>query len=367
MWLILPADFIGMRFNDLRVKKIIKETPDSVSIEFEVPEELKETYNYTPGQYLTIKHKINGEELRRSYSLCSAPFENQLKIAVKKVNGGKFSSFAVDQLTEGVELNVMKPMGRFSSAIKTDGARVLMIAAGSGITPVLSIMKGILKNTSPENVTLIYGNRDSNNVIFKNELDQLESQYDCLTVHHVLSREETTDPANQGRIDADKCEDLMSSDNWNMWDEIFICGPEAMIMNVKEHAETKGVDASKIKFELFFTAIQEEPRIDEANKEESNTSTAISHVTVIVDGEEFEFDLASDGQNILDAASDEGADVPFSCKAGVCCTCKAQVLEGEVHMEQNYALEPDDLERGFVLSCQAHPKTEKVVIDFDVI
>lgn len=356
-----------MRFNDLRVKKIIKETPDSVSIEFEVPDELKETYKYTPGQYLTIKHNINGEELRRSYSLCSAPHEDEYKIAVKKVDGGKFSTYAVDNLTEGVELNVMKPMGRFSSSISTDGANVLMVAAGSGITPVLSIMKGLLKNTNPSNVTLIYGNRDTENVIFKNELDKLQAEYDCLSVHHVLSREETTDPANQGRIDAEKCEELVASSNWNTWDEIFICGPEAMIMNVKAHAESNGVDSSKIKFELFFTAIQEEPRIEETKIEPDSSNISTSHVTVIVDGEEYEFELAPDGQNILDAASDQGADVPYSCKAGVCCTCKAQVLEGEVHMEQNYALEPDDLERGFVLSCQAHPKTEKVIIDFDVI
>ncbi len=356
-----------MRFNKLKVKEIIRETPDCVSLEFELPDELSDTYRFKPGQYLTFKHEINGEELRRSYSLCSAPYENKLKVAVKKVEGGRFSSFVTDHLKVGDELELMKPMGRFVSRTEAEDANLLFFAAGSGITPVISIIKDVLHRKPEANVTLVYGNKGFDHIIFREELEGLRNTYlGRFRLFHVLSREVQGEAIFNGRIDLDKCGQFFETGllNLSTYHEAFVCGPESMIQAVRDYLGANNFDANNIRFELF-TSPGEEKKVEKEVTVEASGNE--SDVVVVLDGVEYNLKLALDGATILDAASEIGADLPFACKGGVCCTCKARVTEGEVKMDVNYSLEQDEIEQGFVLTCQSHPVTDKVVVDFDSI
>jgi ring-1,2-phenylacetyl-CoA epoxidase subunit PaaE len=358
---------MSLHFEKVRIKKINKETPECVSITFDIPETLAERFAYKHGQHLNMRTFINGEEIRRSYSLCSSPLDREWKVAVKKVDGGVFSSFANVVLKVGDEIELMPPMGHFFCELDAVHKKsYVAFAAGSGITPVLSIIKTVLSTEPHSNFTLVYGNRNRASIIFKEELEALKNKYmSRLSIIHTLSREKTDAAINHGRIDAAKCEALFAKAVDIKADEFFLCGPEEMIFGVKDYLEAKGVDKKKIHFELFTTAGQKE-KVKSEKKEMADTG-ARSHVTVKLDGIAFDFDMPfSSDDSVLDAATKKGADLPYSCKGGVCCTCKAKLLEGEVIMDVHWGLEPEEVEEGYILTCQSHPVTEKVVIDFDI-
>lgn len=353
------------KFHHLQVGDVVKETDDCVSVSFVVPDALKDDYRYAAGQYLTLKTNISGEEVRRSYSICSSPLEGELRVAIKKIPGGKFSTFANENLKAGMSMDVMTPQGNFTVPFQPNrSSRYVMFAAGSGITPIMSLIKTILQYEKDSSIVLFYGNKAVSTIIFKDELDDLKNQYiDRLEIHHILSREDQGTDWLKGRIDSEKVR-LYSKKFFTPGeiDHYFICGPEEMIYEVKDTLSDLGVNAKKIHFELFTTSSPA------GKKEDSNLaskSEILSHVTVILDGEETHFDISSKGISILDAALDAGADVPFACKGAVCCTCRAKVLEGKVVMDMNYALDDDEVEQGYILTCQSHPISERVVVSYD--
>lgn len=350
------------KFHKLKVADIRRETIDCVSVSFHVPDELRSDFQYEPGQYITLK-TVLGEEVRRSYSICSAPQDGELRVAIKKVEEGLFSTYANEKLAVGDQLEVMNPAGNFTPDLTTP-KNYYGFASGSGITPIMSIMKTILASDQESTFTLVYGNKNIQSIIFREEIEGLKNIYlNRFRVIHILSREYTEVPLNHGRIDHEKCTQLFHHllDTKHI-DEAYLCGPEEMILSVKEYLIQSGVDAKHIKFELFGTNLQKKNK----QKEKPEPTGPISKVSIKVDERTFDIDLPYDGDNILDAALANGADLPYACKGGVCCTCRAKVVEGEVEMLVNYALEEDELAQGFVLTCQAHPKTDRVVIDFDV-
>ncbi|PRY04665.1 ring-1,2-phenylacetyl-CoA epoxidase subunit PaaE [Pontibacter ummariensis] len=355
------------RFHKVRIKSINKETHDCVTVALDVPEELKDTFRYTQGQYLTFRRDINGEELRRSYSICSSPLENEWRVAIKKVPAGRFSGYANESLQVGEELEVMPPMGRFFTELNpANQKQYVAFAAGSGITPVFSIIKTILMTEPHSQVSLIYGNRGRNSIIFKEAIEGLKNKYlDRLSVYHVLSREQGEAELLFGRIDKQKAQlFLQKLIKPEEIDECFICGPEEMIFGVKDALTEAGVATRKIHYELFTTG--ESGQKNKAAKERpAGEDDKMSQVTVKLDGAVLNMEMSYYGKTILDAAIDRGADLPYSCKGGVCSTCRARVTEGEVEMDVNYSLEPDEVQAGYVLTCQSRPLTEKVVVDFD--
>ena len=354
-------------FHELRVSDITRESDEAISVAFEIPENLMEDYRFLPGQYLTLEVDIDGEPVRRSYSLCSSPADGELRVAIKKVTSGKFSSWANDKLKVGERIKVMTPEGRFTLQIDPKAKRnFVAFAAGSGITPVYSIMKSVMELEPGSTFTLFYGNQTAKTVIFRDKIDGLKSLYmDRLDVHHILSREDQGTDYLKGRIDESKCKSFSGTFfDPEDTDGFFLCGPEAMINTVNDTLQSMGVEKSKIHYELFTTPSQ---KIAHKTHATSNGSaeTIKSKVTVILDGEETHFGISSDGKAILDAALDAGADVPYACKGAVCCTCRAKVIEGAVDMEMNYALEDDEVEEGYILTCQSHPTTERVVVSYD--
>lgn len=356
-------------FHPLRVRKIQRELEDCVSVTFEVPEDLADTFRFIQGQYLTLRTEVDGEDIRRSYSICSGVDDGELRVAIKKVPGGRFSSYANDVLKEGDELQVMPPMGRFYTELQPEqGRHHVAFAAGSGITPMMSLIKTTLKREPESTFTLFYVNKDSQSIIFKSELEDLKDRYlSRFRMFHILTREPGDLEMLSGRIDEARCRELCSTFvDVNQSDAFFICGPEPMIHAVKDGLIGMGVEETKIHFELFTTAAAPSRADDHpAGQAEAKKPTGASRVEIVLDGNRMEFDLAYEGKNVLDAALARGADLPFSCKGGVCCTCRALLVEGEVHMNVNYSLEPDELERGYILTCQAHPRSEKIVVDFD--
>jgi ring-1,2-phenylacetyl-CoA epoxidase subunit PaaE len=358
---------MSIHFHSLAVSEIKKETPDCVSIAFAVPETLKETFRFIQGQYVTLRTTINGEEIRRSYSICSSPLDNELRVAVKKTEQGIFSTFANEHLRKGDVLDVMEPIGKFYTPLDPEQSKNYVgFAAGSGITPLLSIIKTTLRTEPKSAFTLVYGNRNRHSIIFKEELEGLKNRYmERFRIIHILSREKTDAAVNFGRIDADKCSVLCEKNlDINTTDAFFLCGPENMIFSVKDQLEKLGVDRKKIHFELFTTPGT--AKTFTAKNTDNNKPEVKSRITIKLDGSSFDFDLGFEGAPILDAALKQGADLPYACKGGVCCTCRAKLVEGEVDMEVNYGLEPEEIEQGFILTCQSHPRTEKVVVDFDI-
>jgi ring-1,2-phenylacetyl-CoA epoxidase subunit PaaE len=355
-----------MRFEKLNVKDIRKETADCVSVAFDVPEHLREQFQYKQGQYITLRSFIDNTEIRRSYSLCSSPLEQEWRVAIKRTPGGLFSTFANEQLRPGDIMEVMPPEGRFFTELQpTQGKQYVAIAAGSGITPVISIIKTVLLTEPHSTVTLVYGNHNRHSIIFREELEALKNKFmHRFRLIHVLSREITDASINTGRIDGNKCNELFTRMLTTRADEFFICGPEDMTLCVRDFLLEKGVNRKQVHIELFTAGKPVKEKT--LQQQQANEEEAESKISIKLDGTTFHFDLAYDGENILDAALHHGADLPFSCKGGVCCTCRARVIEGEVEMEVNYALEPEEVEQGFILTCQAHPRSEKVVIDFDV-
>ena len=353
------------RFHSLRVRDIRQETPECVSVSFEVPDHLSDTFRFTQGQYLTFKALVNGEEVRRNYSICTSPEEEDLRVAVKLVAGGRFSTYANKELKVGDHLEVMPPLGKFFSSLHPEQQKhYVAFAVGSGITPVISIMKTVLAREPGSRVTLFYGNRTIDSIIFREQIEDLKNIYmDRLSVYHILSREHSDSSLFSGRITGEKCQEFCKTLlDVEAVDEFFICGPYAMMEATRQALESKGVDKKKIHIELFAAAEKQGKQVKQA----INGKQAIhSLINVTLDGNHFEFPLSSDGETILEAALKGGADLPFACKGGVCSTCKAKLLSGEVTMEVNYALEPEEVEAGYILTCQSHPQTKEVVVDFD--
>ncbi len=358
---------MSIHFHRLAVKKIIKETADCVSVTFEIPEELKKDFAFKQGQSLTMRTTLNNEDIRRTYSICSSPLDNEWRVAIKKVDGGLFSSFANGELKKGDVLEVMQPVGKFYVELNPSNKKnYLGFAAGSGITPLLSIIKTTLQTEPQSSFTLVYGNKNRSSIIFFEELEALKNQYlQQFTFINILSRERTDAAINFGRINAEKLSELEKLVDYSSFDDTFICGPEEMIFLVKDYLEAKGIDKKKIHFELFTTPGQ---KLTTDNRQlTTDNSGPKSRITVKLDGRSFDFDLSlTSDATILDAALKQGADLPFACKGGVCCTCKAKLLEGKVSMDVHWGLEEEEIEQGYILTCQSHPKTEKVVVDFDV-
>lgn len=358
---------MATHFHSLTIADIRKETPECISVVFDIPESLKESYQFRHGQNITLKTIVNGEELRRSYSICSSPGDKELRIAIKQMQDGRFSTWANATLKKGDILEVLPPTGKFYTELDPANKKhYLAFAAGSGITPILSIIKTTLAIESESIFTLVYGNRNRGSIIFKEQLEALKNVFmSRFVVHHVLSREKTDADINYGRINAAKCKQLSQKlIDIRAIDDFFICGPEEMIFEVKDWLDAEGIDKKKVHFELFTTPGQKQSSQKSVEEKAANAGK-MSKVTVKVDGVAFDFDLAYDGDALLDAALKQGADLPFACKGGVCATCRAKMVEGAVSMDNNYALEPDELEGGFVLTCQSHPRSEKVVVDFD--
>lgn len=353
-------------FHQLSIKDIRKETSDTVSIAFEVPSDLTDSYVFEPGQYLTLKSIIKGEDVRRSYSISSALSERELRVAIKEVENGIFSTFANRELSVGDKLDVMTPQGSFVvEPNQSNALNYVFFAAGSGITPVLSMVRTLLETESNSNVFLYYGNKSAADTIFKSDLDKLASEYSNFNLNYIFSREETGNEFTHGRINKAKCQHFFDRDLGPIKLEgVYSCGPEAMIAAIKDFFTSKGL-LHKLHFELFNVPVASALDIHTSNDENDSAAVVNSAVTVIIDDEEYSFPLATNGKDVLSAAQDANADVPFSCKGGVCCTCRAKVLEGKVKMTLNFALEEDEVAEGFVLTCQSHPITEKVVISFD--
>jgi len=357
---------MSIHFHKLAIKEIRKETPECVSVLFEIPEDKKRDFAFKQGQSLTMRTFLNGEEVRRTYSICASPLDNEWRVAIKKQEGGLFSGFANEQLKNGDWLEVMQPVGKFYTELNPSNKKnYVAFAAWSGITPVISIIKTTLRTERKSQFTLVYGNRNKSSIIFKEELEGLKDKFiDRFRIIYILSRERTDAPVNSGRIDANKLSELTRLISYKKIDEFFICGPEEMIFAAKDFLESNGIDKNKIHFELFTTPGEEKKSKVKSQKSKEQGPT--SKISVKLDGITFDFDLAFNAEPILDAALKQGADLPFSCKGGVCCTCKAKLIEGEVDMEVHWGLEHEEIEQGYILTCQSHPKTERVVIDFDI-
>lgn len=350
------------RFHRLTIRDLRRETADAVSIAFDVPAEFATDYRYNPGQYLTLRATVDGEDLRRSYSICSGPDDGELRIAVKRV--GVFSDWVNRTLQAGDAIEVMTPTGRFGATNVPDRARIhVAFAAGSGITPVLSLLRAVLAREPDSRFVLFYGNRSTGEILFREALEELKDRFlGRLSVFHVLSQEEQDLPILSGRLDGDKVRRLLRLVvPAEAVDEVYLCGPEAMSREIQAVLTELGVAPEKVHVELFVSALGGRPR----PKPAAPLPDAPSRTAVLtVDGKRREVPVA-DGESILDAALRAGMDLPYACKGGMCSTCRAKLVEGEVAMDLNYSLEPWELEVGFILTCQSHPKTDRVVVDYD--
>ena len=360
---------VAAGFHRLTVAQVQRETDEAVCVRFEVPHALCAKFAFVQGQYLTLRHTIGGEDLRRSYSICSGVDDDCLRVAIKHVEGGRFSTYANEELRVGDVLDVMPPEGRFNSVLAADNDKnYLCIAAGSGITPVLSIVKSILSREPRSHVTLLYGNQRVASIMFRDELERLKNRYMArFQLVHVLSRENRDVEILNGRIDnrkgAELCRNLLDLQGI---DEFFLCGPEAMIAEVSRGLRSAGVDAARIHYELFGASAADAQAVVERHHARARRYAGkVSRVTVKADGRETILELSPDGENILDAALEAGVDLPFACKGGACGTCKARVIKGEVEMDVRHALEDSEIVAGYVLSCQAHPLSDEVLLDFD--
>jgi ring-1,2-phenylacetyl-CoA epoxidase subunit PaaE len=355
------------KFHPIKVRDVYKETKDCSVISFEIPEDMRDDFKFTHGQHLTIKANIDGNEVRRNYSLCTSPIDSEWKVAVKKINGGLFSSYVNETLKKGDVLEVMPPSGIFNTPVETNKAKnYIVFAAGSGITPILSIIKTHLALEPESTFKLFYLNRSVKSIIFKEEIEQLKNKYfGRFEIFHFLTKERRNVELFNGRFTKEKLEVITKSlMDVSETDECFICGPEDMIFLIRDELVAAGMAKEKIHFELFNTGHSE------ADKQ--RTSKALENkvegteVTIVDGGKEFHFVMDDDYDNILDGALAAGADLPFACKGGVCSTCKCRVVEGSVQMKINYALDDKEVAQNLVLSCQAVPTSAKVVVDFGV-
>ncbi|MDO5625397.1 MAG: 1,2-phenylacetyl-CoA epoxidase subunit PaaE [Pseudomonadota bacterium] len=361
------------RFHDLTIARVHPEAAGAVAITFAVPDALQDAFHFQPGQFLTLRTTIDGQDVRRNYSICSTKSryskDKQLEVGIRPMEGGVFSNWAATQLKAGDTLAVMPPDGRFVIR-KPRALHRVGFAAGSGITPILSIIASTLEESDSAKFTLVYGNRRMGSVMFNEALQDLKDKYkNRLTLIHILSRQAQEVPLLEGRIDAAKVQQLISTLlPAKSMDEVFVCGPEAMIDAVQGALQTAGVPADRIYSERFTSptleALSPDARRAAIAQPDPEAPAGQVQLTVVIDGKSHELAMRSD-QHVLDVALSAGLDLPYSCKAGVCCTCRAKVLEGSVEMDKNFTLEADEMAQGFVLSCQARPTSNTLRVSYD--
>ncbi len=358
---------INAGFHRLKIAEVRRETPDAVSIRFEVPDALKDIFAFKAGQHLTLRTEMNGEDLRRNYSVCVAPHENEIRIAVKQMPGGRFSGWANSALAVGHTVEVLPPMGRFVLPAKADGAPYYVaIAGGSGITPVLSILKTVLRENPKSRFTLLYGNRNSASIMFLEELAGLKNRYlDRLEIYHFLENEAEEVELFNGRLDAAKCEEVFSTlVDVKEADAVFICGPGPMMDAAEAALSARGVAPDKIFIERFTTGAISAEQL--AREEVLQKKAAGTQITVTLDGRRAKIAFNAEKGNILESVQAAGMPAPYACKGGVCSTCRAKVLSGTVTMKKNYGLTDEEVARGYVLTCQSVPTSQDVVLSYDL-
>ena len=355
-------------FHPLRVRAIEPDTPEAVIVSFDVPVDLREVFGFTQGQYLTLRSDIDGQDLRRSYSICAGVDDGELRVGVRKVRGGVFSNWINAHLRAGDTLSVMAPQGRFFVPLDPALRRHHVgIAGGSGITPILSIMKTVLAREPLSRFTLIYGNRLLQSTMFKEEIEDLKNRYMTrLVLQHVFSDEHTDAPLNHGVMNREKIgEFLKSVMPAGQIDHVYVCGPFQMNDEAEAALLSAGVPPERIHIERFGVALAAGASVGAVVHEAKPGDAPLAKIVIIRDGLQREIAFVKGQPSILDAASAAGLEVPYSCTSGVCGTCRAKVLEGEVRMERNFALDKKEVASGFVLTCQAHPLTVRVVLSFD--
>ena len=355
------------RFYPLTVSRVHQETRDSVVLTFDVPAEHEAVFRFLQGQYLTLRASIDGEEVRRSYSICAATYEAQPRVGIKKVAGGVFSTWANEQVVAGQVIDAMPPAGNFHVPLdESNEKHYIGFATGSGITPLLSILKSTLAIEKRSRFTLVCGNRASSTIMFREELEDLKSKFlQRFNLIHLLSREQQDIDLFNGRIDRDKCDQLLT--HWidpKELDAAFICGPQSMMLQVSDSLQAHGVDRQRIKFELFAGA---EPARRDSRQPAAEVArqSDLCEATVIIDGRSRTFRFEKNSVTVLEAAMREGIELPYACKAGVCSTCRAMLVEGQVDMDSNQSLEDYEVARGYVLTCQSYPATDRIVVSFD--
>jgi ring-1,2-phenylacetyl-CoA epoxidase subunit PaaE len=366
-----PATAGGTRhavFHPLRVADVERLTDDAVAVTFDVPEALADEYRFVQGQHVTVRTDATGDDVRRNYSICAPVSSGRLRIAVKRLDGGAFSGYALERLAPGDTLEVMTPTGRFFTELDPANARhYCCVAAGSGITPVLSIIATTLETEPRSRVTLLYANRTSQTVMFLEELEDLKDRYrERFHLVHLFSREPRDVEMFSGRLDGDRMRRLLDTilpvDTVDDW---FLCGPYDMVTELRETLTAAGADRRHVHAELFHVGATPRPRRTEAPTQADEKAVEGAEVTIVLDGRQSRFRLGAADVPVLDAALAVRGDAPFACKGGVCGTCRAKVVEGSVEMDQNWALEPDEVERGYVLTCQSHPTSPTLVLDYD--
>ncbi len=355
------------KFYPVTVADVRRETRDAIILTLDVPDEHKEAFRFSPGQYLTLRTNIDGDEVRRSYSICATPMEGRLRVGIKKIAGGAFSGWASEQLSPGQVIEAMPPMGNFFVPLDAQRKRHFVgFAAGSGITPLLSIVKTTLVAEPQSSFTLFYGNRASSSIMFREELEDLKNEHlERFSLIHILSREQQDIDLFNGRLTKEKCDQLL--DHWvdaSSIDTAFICGPQDMMLGVAQSLEEHGLDKRRIKFELFATstASRRERRPEETRGEDRRN---MCEATIVIDGRARTLSFEKGTASVLDAATNEGLELPYACKGGVCSTCRAMLVEGEVDMDANFALEDYEIARGYILTCQSYPVSDKILVDFD--
>lgn len=357
---------MATHFQSLKIREVRRETTRTVSIAFDVPEHLREEFSYEAGQYLTLRTVINGEDIRRSYSLCSSPGQEDYRVAVKEVEGGKFSTWANHSLRAGTDMDVMPPAGNFKVSSKV--GHHVAFAAGSGITPCISILRTVLEADTANRFTLFYGNKTYDEIIFREELTQLESSYGGrLNVIHVLSQEQRSG-MGFGRMDAARLDSSIQQGSLDVGSisSAYLCGPADMIFLLQDKLKAHGLAEESILFELFTAPVSDEsPSSTDANEATVPSTGGGKSTTYVLDGTRTVVEGCDPETTILDIGLAQDIDLPFACQGGVCCTCRAKVISGKVDMRQNFSLGDSEVEEGYVLTCQSYPVGEDTVIDYD--
>ena len=355
----------GLHFYPLRVSRVVADTDEACIVSLAVPDALRDEFAFQPGQYLTLRQHIGGVDLRRSYSICASPDDDELRVGVRKVNGGAFSSWLHASLREGDAIDALAPQGKFVVP-PGDGTprHLLLVAGGSGITPMMSIAKRVLASEPAARITLVYANRKSASTMFKEELEDLKNRWlTRFAIFALFSREAVESPLNAGRLDRDKMAALLSTViDPKRIAHAFVCGPYGMNDAVQAALADAGVAPERIHIERFGVPPSE---ADAHLHDERPGDAPQARITVIRDGVTREVDFTAGTPSLLDAAAQAGLDVPFSCKSGVCATCRAKLIDGQVRMDRNFALDASDIAAGFILTCQSHPLTERVTVSYD--
>ena len=357
------------QFHNLQIAEVRRLTDNSIEVTFHVPDSLAHAYDYEPGQYVAIRTTLEGEDLRRSYSICQAPRPGVLKVAIKRGQGGTFSTWALANLKPGMDLEVMSPEGKFTSQFLLERrAHYVAIAAGSGITPVIALIQSALEADDGNRFSLIYSNSTAMDTMFVDDLADLKDRYPArLALYHVLTRERRSSELLTGRLDADKLERILGSlVRPSDVDEWFLCGPFELVQLCRDTLAAKGVPAEEVRYELFTTGEPGKSQSQHGRPVEIAEGQKVCEITFRLDGTTSTVSSPSgSGETVLNAALRVRGDVPFACAGGVCGTCRAVLTDGAVRMAENFALEPDELERGYVLTCQSVPTSEKIAVDYD--